>query len=784
MATELDKLYYTVDADTQAFMRKMGAIGPAADEAGKKVTGTFKESEKAITATHGATSTATREFRALFDELSSGRTRMVPGTLAIIATRVFGIGGAALAAGAAIAAIPAAFALAAYQTEAAINRMNMALARTGYAAGASRSDLLNIANNLNASGIFSERGAMDTLSILAGRGNIGLANLPGAAAASRAYGQQTGLSEDKAAAAFEKILADPTKGAKELAESFKNITNAQEVEIRHLVAMGDTEDAQKVIIDAEIEAHKKLTEASGTVAERFRNIGDNLSRFWSWLGGLPTGGQPDSTGSLMRERLNLVADQMGRPTTDRAYHTDQARIAAIDQRMRELQGQEASAIAAGAKAKSNALDTQVQELIDRVDVAKKTTQDYSDAITLLKSAIASHPGAPQNAEDMKMLDAYQWALANHSSPEQAPGMEWKTKAAHPDEVAEEMSKRLNSVYSDSQKELTSATTKSIADWVKERQGKGNGAEALIAQGKENDAAARSNDLLALEISLMGQEATVREKALADQRTRNELTQKGIELGSTEAREAIANAEKQVDLNKQLADTQKNQQNVLSVMHDGMQMVDTIFSHINQGAKGLKSLIPDLEQEMISLMEKLVILNPLENALTGAATGTAGTLPSAFGSGGGGLISALGNGLASLFGGGDALSGVNITAPNYSAFRLGGAWSGGVRFAASGMVLGGSTVFGTGSGPVIGGEMGKDTEALMPLARGPDGSLGIKAHGAQNRNGAVQVHQHITIHPDVSAVARGEIVKALPAIQSSAMVAFRQAAVRGFNPSQN
>src|SRR5579863_260536 len=45
---------------------------------------------------HGSISTATREFRALFDELSSGRTRMTPGTLAIILSKVFGIGPAAL----------------------------------------------------------------------------------------------------------------------------------------------------------------------------------------------------------------------------------------------------------------------------------------------------------------------------------------------------------------------------------------------------------------------------------------------------------------------------------------------------------------------------------------------------------------------------------------------------------------------------------------------------------------------------------------------------------------
>lgn len=54
---------------------------------------------------HGSISTATREFRALFDELSSGRTRMVPGTLAIIGQRVFGLGPAALLAVGGVAAL-------------------------------------------------------------------------------------------------------------------------------------------------------------------------------------------------------------------------------------------------------------------------------------------------------------------------------------------------------------------------------------------------------------------------------------------------------------------------------------------------------------------------------------------------------------------------------------------------------------------------------------------------------------------------------------------------------
>src|SRR6185312_16107072 len=60
--------------------------------------GASREAGAAAGQMHGSISTATREFRALFDEISSGRTRMAPGTIAILASRVFGIGPATLVA--------------------------------------------------------------------------------------------------------------------------------------------------------------------------------------------------------------------------------------------------------------------------------------------------------------------------------------------------------------------------------------------------------------------------------------------------------------------------------------------------------------------------------------------------------------------------------------------------------------------------------------------------------------------------------------------------------------
>ncbi|MDE2018602.1 MAG: phage tail tape measure protein, partial [Hyphomicrobiales bacterium] len=70
---------------------------------------------------------------------------------------------------------------------------------------------------------------------------------------------------------------------------------------------------------------------------------------------------------------------------------------------------------------------------------------------------------------------------------------------------------------------------------------------------------------------------------------------------------------------------------------------------------------------------------------------------------------IGQGLSSLVGG--AISGL----------------TGSVTPFADGGVVSGPTMFGMGSGLGLMGEAG--AEAIMPLARGPDGRLGVASHGA-------------------------------------------------------
>lgn len=68
--------------------------------------------------------------------------------------------------------------------------------------------------------------------------------------------------------------------------------------------------------------------------------------------------------------------------------------------------------------------------------------------------------------------------------------------------------------------------------------------------------------------------------------------------------------------------------------------------------------------------------------------------------------------------------------------LGGVWSHGVQKFARGGVVGGPTLFGAANGVGVMGEAGP--EAIMPLQRGPNGALGVRADGIGGGNVVVNV----------------------------------------------
>jgi len=164
-----------------------------------------------------------------------------------------------------------------------------------------------------------------------------------------------------------------------------------------------------------------------------------------------------------------------------------------------------------------------------------------------------------------------------------------------------------------------------------------------------------------------------------------------------------------------------------------QIGENAFDKLIDGGSNFMDILTDLFNDITKLILKLMLVNPLLNQLTGA-TGTS-ALPTLsanlFGGGQGGfgalagLGSLLGIGGGAASAAGDAFASMGgIDAALASGLKMGGAWSNGIRYAAKGMVLGGPTMFGSSGGPIMGGELGKNSEGLLPLKRMSDGNLGV------------------------------------------------------------
>src|SRR5258708_14549719 len=199
------------------------------------------------------TAFATREVRALFDELSSGRSRQAIGTMTLLTTRFLNLGPAGLAALLGIAAVTGALALGIVHGES----MSRALAETeARFASTGRAGLLSGGQ---------VKGLIDQLALLPGISRTTaeqtvneLAAVPTLSGA--AFQQLTGIVDDFAYATGKKVPAaaqelarameDPLKGAQALDKQFNLLTADQLLHIETLVRHGQTYEAHQVLIKA------------------------------------------------------------------------------------------------------------------------------------------------------------------------------------------------------------------------------------------------------------------------------------------------------------------------------------------------------------------------------------------------------------------------------------------------------------------------------------------------------------------------------------------------------
>lgn len=188
---------------------------------------------------------------------------------------------------AAVLALPAALAIAAYESSKALERVDEALRRTGDQAGITRDRILSIAQG----GVQgqSQTDTLKTLSILSSRANIDPRLLQAANRAVPGYARATETTQDKAAAELEKLLSEPAKGAEELNKEFKLLDVTTTREIQRLEQSGRVWDAQALLVKALGGRFDALAKSSWSLAAGFDSLWNGVKNVWFHTGTLFTG---------------------------------------------------------------------------------------------------------------------------------------------------------------------------------------------------------------------------------------------------------------------------------------------------------------------------------------------------------------------------------------------------------------------------------------------------------------------------------------------------------------
>lgn len=236
---------------------------------------------------HGSISTATREFRALFDELSSGRTRQTPGTLAIIAQRVFGLGPAALGAVAGVVGLVGGLALLAYraiEASKALNQMELGAQFVGNLT-LSREALKQFADELSQAKNISASNAREIIGAFASMHDMSAAEVHALSAVVSDFAQVTGLEATKAKDELVKLFSE-----KESAETFaKSLGGIAQSQINMADSADKSGDAGQVFA-AKLEIlNSALDRTRGTIDKQNSSVMASFKNYFAYSGLLQAG---------------------------------------------------------------------------------------------------------------------------------------------------------------------------------------------------------------------------------------------------------------------------------------------------------------------------------------------------------------------------------------------------------------------------------------------------------------------------------------------------------------
>lgn len=275
-------------------------------------------------------------------------------------------------------------------------------------------------------------------------------------------------------------------------------------------------------------------------------------------------------------------------------------------------------------------------------------------------------------------------------------------------------------------------------------------ETLKFYHETADALEDNNAALELELQTLGQSAVAIGIRRFEQELMNKAMREGIELDAEKTAQLMELKQRELELTEQMRLRTEE-------MNFYQGTTRNFFTQMYQNLRQGQSLWGAFANAVTSVVDRIVdkLLNDLLDAMF--------EVNSAGGTGGGGLLSGIANLAKSLGGlfGGPSFTSANFATPAAQAgagpfaFAKGGAFTNGVYDS--------PTMFKFAKGGQFGvmGEAGP--EAVMPLKRGPDGSLGVQLQAMQPQTVIVRV---TTEDERFNAFVDGRIETNAPAIANA------------------
>lgn len=413
-------------ATTQKELNLLVASGAMTGTAAAKV---MKELADATDKGHGAAGSAVREFRILFDQLSSGRMRQAPGNLLNIATRTLGISTATLAWSAALAAIPAGLAFAAFQSEQALTRVDDALRRTGHQAGVTRDQIRAMAQGIPG---LSQTDALGGISTLASRGNIDPGLLRNIATAAPGYARATGQDKEKAFDELERLIADPAKASEQLNAEFKLLDVETTKQIERLASSNHLADAQALLVQKLNGRFDALAESSWSLAKGFDAFWNGVKNVWFNTGTMVSGSGANDSERLadMRQKLQearTAQEHIKAGTFESggggAIHVMKA-LADLPGQIKQLEAKIAKDQADATAGRKGLTDNQAVgfglKIAESYDTQAQTAKKLKEQLDSLNVAISHATGKNEKYKEtlIAQRDAVDLALKHQQTPAQ------------------------------------------------------------------------------------------------------------------------------------------------------------------------------------------------------------------------------------------------------------------------------------------------------------------------------------------------------------------------------